>query len=191
MAHIYIALVDTPVFFAALIRRFLKQRYIHVVLGFDAELKEAYSVGRRNPAIPVFAGFEKERKDRILDAFPTAFYRICEVECTDVQKRAIWERMQEDYRKRFCIRYAVLGLPFIVAEIPFFIRNQYTCSSYVASVLEENGVMHFRKHFSLVTPKDFYADQNMRVIFEGELSQIVSGMPDGFSERIHGESMCV
>ena len=89
MAHIYIALVDTPGFFAALIRRFLKQRYIHVVLGFDAELKEAYSVGRRNPAIPVFAGFEKERKDRILDAFPTAFYRICEVECTDVQKLSL------------------------------------------------------------------------------------------------------
>ncbi len=60
MAHIYIALVDTPGFFAALIRRFIKQRYIHVVLGFDAELREAYSVGRRNPAIPMFAGFDAE-----------------------------------------------------------------------------------------------------------------------------------
>ena len=83
MAHIYIALVDTPGFFAALIRRFLKQRYIHVVLGFDMELREAYSVGRRNPTVPVFAGFEKEDKGRILEAFPTAFYRIYELECTD------------------------------------------------------------------------------------------------------------
>ena len=60
MAHMYIALVDTPGFFAALIRRFLRQRYIHVVIAQDAELTEAYSVGRRDPAVPVFAGFEKE-----------------------------------------------------------------------------------------------------------------------------------
>jgi hypothetical protein len=191
MAHIYIALVDTPGFFAALIRRFLKQRYIHVVLGFDAKLEDAYSVGRRNPAIPVFAGFERECKDKILEAFPTAFYRICELECTDVQKKALWEKMQEDYRKRFRIHYAVCGLPFILMNIPFYIYHQYTCSSYIASVLEENGIWHFKKHFSLVTPKDFYTGQNMRVVFEGELAQIVDGMPDSFSERIRGGSMCV
>ena len=191
MAHIYIALVDTPGFFAALIRRFLKQRYIHVVLGFDAKLEDAYSVGRRNPAIPVFAGFERECKDKSLEAFPTAFYRICELECTDVQKKALWEKMQEDYRKRFRIHYAVCGLPFILMNIPFYIYHQYTCSSYIASVLEENGIWHFKKHFSLVTPKDFYTGQNMRVVFEGELAQIVDGMPDSFSERIRGGSMCV
>lgn len=191
MAHIYIALVDTPGFFAALIRRFLKQRYIHVVLGFDAKLEDAYSVGRRNPAIPVFAGFERERKDKILETFPTAFYRICELECTDVQKKALWEKIQEDYRKRFRIHYAVCGLPFILMNIPFYIYHQYTCSSYIASVLEENGILHFKKHFSLVTPKDFYTGQNMRVVFEGELAQIVDGMPDSFSERIRGGSMCV
>ena len=96
MAHIYIALVDTPGFFAALIRRFLKQRYIHVVLGFDAKLQEAYSVGRRNPAVPIFAGFEREDKDKILHTFPTAYYRIYELDCTDAQKRALQQRMQEE-----------------------------------------------------------------------------------------------
>ena len=49
MEHIYIAMVDTPGIFAAVIRGFLKQRYIHVVIGLDAGLQEAYSFGRRNP----------------------------------------------------------------------------------------------------------------------------------------------
>lgn len=178
MAHIYLALVDTPGFFAALIRGFLKQRYIHVVIASDAELKEAYSVGRRIPAIPILAGFEKEDKDRILHTFPSAFYRICELECTDAQKRGIMERLKEDYQRRFHIHYAVLGLPFILFNIPFFIRNQYTCSSYIARVLQENGIRISRKHFSLVTPKDFYEYGKMRVIFEGELSKIAGGSPD-------------
>ena len=43
MARIYIALVDTPGIFAYLIRRFLKQKYIHVVISMDAELDEAYT----------------------------------------------------------------------------------------------------------------------------------------------------
>lgn len=89
MAHIYIAFVDTPGIFASLIRRFLKQRYVHVVLSGDADLAEAYSVGRRNPAVPVIAGFEKEDKNKILHAFPTAYYRICELPCTLEQKRKI------------------------------------------------------------------------------------------------------
>lgn len=177
MAHMYIALVDTPGFFAALIRGFLRQRYIHVVIAPDAELKEAYSVGRRNPAVPVFAGFEKEDKNRILQAFPTAFYRICELECTDAQKKGIMWQLQEDYRRRFHIHYAVLGLPFILMNVPFFIRNQYTCSSYIARVLQENGIRVAEKHFSLVTPKDFYEYRKMRVIFEGRLSDIAAGNP--------------
>ncbi|MDE7416411.1 MAG: hypothetical protein K2N44_08935 [Lachnospiraceae bacterium] len=178
MAHIYIALVDTPGFFAALIRGFLKQRYIHVVIASDAELKEAYSVGRRNPAIPILAGFEKEDKDRILHTFPSAFYRICELECTDTQKQGIMGRLKEDYQRRFRIHYAVLGLPFILLNIPFFIRDQYTCSSYITRVLQENGIWISEKHFSLVTPKDFYEYGKMRIIFEGELSEIAGGSSD-------------
>lgn len=174
MAHIYIALVDTPGFFAALIRGFLKQRYIHVVIASDAELREAYSVGRRNPAIPILAGFEKEDKESILHTFPSAFYRICELECTDAQKTGIMRQLREDYQRRFHIHYAVIGLPFILFQIPFFIWNQYTCSSYIAKVLQENGIRISEKHFSLVTPKDFYEYGKMRVIFEGELSEIAA-----------------
>ncbi|MDE6621982.1 MAG: hypothetical protein K2K74_16125 [Lachnospiraceae bacterium] len=184
MAHIYIALVDTPGFFASLIRGFLQQRYIHVVIASDAELKEAYSVGRRNPAVPILAGFEKEDKDRILHTFPSACYRICELECTDAQKKGIMRQLQEDYQRRFHIHYAVIGLPFILLNIPFYIRNQYTCSSYIARILEENGIRISEKHFSLVTPKDFYMYEKVRVIFEGELSKIAVGTSDDKTEGV-------
>ena len=53
MAHIYIALVDTPGLFARIIRRVIGQRYIHVALGLDPFLDEAYSIGRRHPAVPL------------------------------------------------------------------------------------------------------------------------------------------
>lgn len=174
MAHMYIAFVDTPGFFAFLIRTFLKQRYVHVVISGDADLTEAYSVGRRNPFVPVIAGFEKEDKGKILHRYPTAFYRICELPCTLEQKHKIMERLRADYQRRFQIHYAVCGLPFLVMGVPFYLKDHYICSSYLAKLLLENGIYVSQKHFSLVTPKDVLEYNGMRQIFEGPLSEIVS-----------------
>ena len=57
MAQIYIAFVDTPGFFAGIIRRVIKQKYIHVVLSLDPYLEEAYSIVRRHPIVPLISGF--------------------------------------------------------------------------------------------------------------------------------------
>ncbi len=175
MAHIYLALVDTPGLFACMIRRFIRQRYIHVVIAADAGLEEAYSVGRRNSAVPLLAGFEREEKEKILRVFPSAQYRICELECTAQQKQEIMKQLREDYGRRSQIHYAVAGLPFIVAGRPFYIRDRYTCSSYIARLLEEYGIFISEKHFSLVTPKDFYECADMRVVFEGKLMELEHG----------------
>ena len=83
MAEIYIAFADTPGFFAGIIRRVIRQKYIHVALSMDPFLRETYSIGRRHPAVPLIAGFEKEDKRKILRVFPRlttwfAVYRVPE-----------------------------------------------------------------------------------------------------------------
>ena len=166
MEQIYFALVDTPGFFASIIRRVTGINYIHVVLSMDEELKEAYSVGRRNPAIPILAGFEKEDTEKIERKFPTAQYRIVSMECTREQKKQIASQLQECYGKRFQYHYCVLGLPMILLNIPFYQKNHYTCSSFTASILEKNGIGLFDKHFSLVTPRDFYELEQTKMIYE-------------------------
>ena len=71
------------------------------------------------------------------------------------------------------LHYAVAGLPFLVAGRPFYLKNRYTCSSYIARVLQENQIRISGKHFSLVTPKDFYLYSDKKVIFEGSLAEFV------------------
>lgn len=173
MAHIYIALVDTPGIFAYFIRKFLGQKYVHVVLSMDARLEEAYSFGRRNPFIPFFAGFEREDKERVARAFPTAEYMVCELECSPEQKKGIWRRLREDYGRRLHYHYAVLGLPFILYRVPFYQKDHYTCSSYIARLLQDNGITVSNKHFSLVTPKDFYVYPDKKKVFEGKLTEFI------------------
>ena len=120
------------------------------------------------------AGFEKENKQKILKKYPTADYMICRVTCSSEQKSAIYAVLQEDYQKRFRYHYAVLGLPFILLQKPFQQKNCYTCSSYLAQLLENAGIWHWKKHISLVTPKDFYCDLEKEIIFEGRLHTLCS-----------------
>lgn len=183
MAFIYIAAVDTPGFFASCIRIFLKQRYVHVVIAADERLEEAYSIGRRHPAIPLIAGFEKEEKQKILRKFPSAYYQISRIACTEEQRIQILATLHRDYQRRFRIHYAVCSLPFILLGQPFYLKNQYTCSSYISKILQVSGVLSDKKHFSLVTPKDFIEYKEMEKIYEGPLYQIASESPDYTGER--------
>ncbi len=153
MSHIYIAFVDTPGIFASIIRNVLKQRYIHVAIGMDERMEEAYSIGRRNPAIPFFAGFVKEY---------------------------IKEILHRDFQNRYQYHYTIVGLPLILFQLPFKQKYYHTCSSYLAKLLEDAGICKWKKHTSIVTPKDFYKDLEKEVIFEGPLYYLVNQ-----KEKIH------
>ena len=170
MEKLYLAFVDTPGLFASLIRRTVGISYVHVALSLDAELSEAYSIGRRNPFVPFFAGFEKEDTFRIERAFPDARYRVVALDCTRGQKEDIEYQLKEYYQKRYRYHYCILGLPFLLLNIPFYQKRHYTCSSFAAKILERNGLAHFGKHFSLVTPRDFYELEETEITYEGYLS---------------------
>ena len=180
MEKIYFALVDTPGLFASMIRNTIGISYVHVAIGLDADLKEAYSIGRRNPFIPVVAGFEQEHLAAIYSAFPTARYKVVSLECTGWQKAAIAAQLEECFENRFRYHYCVLGLPFLLMNIPFYQKRHYTCSSFIARLLADNGIDLFGKHFSLVTPRDFYELPQTEFVYEGTLEGFLSKEPDGY-----------
>lgn len=94
------------------------------------------------------------------------------------------KRLHNDSDRRFHIHYAVCSLPFIVMGIPIYLKNQYTCSSYIAKLLQENGIVISNKHFSIVTPKDFFEYEEMKVVFEGFLSEITADRPNHVPESV-------
>ena len=173
MEQIYLAFVDTPGFFASIIRRVIGIPYVHVVLSMDADLREAYSVGRRNPAVPLIAGFEKENTLEIEAVFPHAKYKVVRMQCTAEQKKSIARQLLQCYKQRKRYHYCIIGLPFILFQIPFYQKNHYTCSSFVTNILEQNGISLFQKHFSLVTPRDFY-ELNRQKPFSKDLCMILT-----------------
>ena len=149
MEKIYIAFVDTPGLFASALHGYLKQKYIHVVLSLDENLDEAYSFGRRNPAVPLVAGYEREQKEQIRT------------------KMRLW------YAHRWQYHYAVMELPFIAMGHAVHRSRHFTCSSFAAKFLSDAGIASFAKDEALVTPKDFYEWDGYTCIFRGKLRELV------------------
>lgn len=178
-SEIYIGFVDTPGLFASIIRRVIRQNYIHVVLGFDPELKEAYSIGRRNPAVPLFAGFERENREKILKKYPTARYQVCRVACTKAQREALQQETKAEWDRRFTHHYMIIGLLFLLAGIPFDQKNHDTCSSWLARVTQKVGLQEWEKPFPLITPRDVYEQLGKEssvgtLVFEGTLAELMA-----------------
>lgn len=174
MEKLYISLIDTPGLFAFFIRRFTGISYNHVALSLDPELQEVYSFGRRWLPVTYFAGFIREHTEKVLRKYPFARYKIVSIDCTPEQKQAIHEVLRNCYERRFHYHYSVVGLPFLVANVPFYLKNQYTCSSFLARLLADHEILLFDKHFSLVTPRDFYELPEADTIYEGSLSFFVA-----------------
>ena len=91
--------------------------------------------------------------------------------CTREQKEAVAQRLARYYDRRLHYHYCILGLPFLLLQIPFYQKRHYTSSSFTARLLADCGIHLFDKHFSLVTPRDFYELTQTQVIYEGPLSK--------------------
>ena len=183
MEQLYFVLVSTPGLFASLIRLVTGIEYCHVALAFDPDLRETYSVGRRVPSVPIIAGFVQEDARRILDVFPTASYRVVSYPCDPDCKERLRRELRICWRRRFHFHYCVLGLPFILMGRPFYQKNHFTCSSFLARVLSKNGMHLFGKHFSLVTPRDFFELPGTRLVYEGPLAGYVDHRPRLYEKR--------
>lgn len=183
MEKLYLVLIGTPGIFATIIRWVTGIKYIHIVLGMDEDLKKCYSFGRRNPKIPILSGFEQEKMDKVIEKFPKAICMVSEIECTKKQKKQIWGRIKyyKENAKRY--HYTVLGLPFILLNKPFHQKRRYACSQFVARTLEDYGVRKFDKHFSLVTPRDFYEMPNKKILYVGTIEGYLD-QRDGFKKYI-------
>lgn len=181
---LYLVLVGTPGIFATLIRWFTKLKYIHIVLAMDEQLKESYSFGRRNPKVPILSGFEKEEMEKVVEHFPQAICMVTEIECTKDQKASVWERIEYYKKNAKRYHYCILGLPFILFNKPFHQKRRYVCSHFVARALEDYGIKKFDKHFSLVTPRDFYEMEEKKILYVGTIEGYLDKM-NGYNNYIH------
>lgn len=166
---IYIVLTMTGTCISRILNKFYEEEYVHVSIALDKELNEMYSFGRRSNIMPLIGGLVKED---INSKVFTEHVTKCEVLKITVKEqqyvyiKELISKCLKDYDK---YRYNLIGL------IPMYLNKRYerqthfTCSQFVAFILEKSDVYKFKGNWSLAKPMDFEKLKNIDVTYKGLL----------------------
>jgi len=169
---VYIMLTNTGTLFTKSIQSYTKAPYNHASISFDRELTELYSFGRKNPNNPLNGGFVKEDiKTGTYSKYPNTTCVIYELKVTerDVDKMKRVLRIFIRSRQKFL--YNLLGVFGVALNEPVEFSNSYFCSQFVAEILQRSGIRLWNKLPALVTPDDFRQCEELRLVYEGKLSE--------------------
>lgn len=170
MKKIYIMLSYTGTAPSKVIKLFSREKYSHVSIGLDSELKELYSFARKKVNNPFIGGFIKEDiKDGIYKKFENTKCYIYAIEVTDEQYEAIRNIIKGFEIKKHNLHYNMIGLLGVLVNVPIERTNHYFCSQFVSEVLLKSGVLDFNIPPALVQPTHFYNMENKDVIYTGLL----------------------
>lgn len=165
---IYLLLTDTGTLFTRMIKLFTQEPLNHASLGLDDQLSEVYSFGRKNMRNPFNGGFVRENiRSGLFKRANCAIY-CCTVSEEQYQEMCKKIRAMEMNKKKY--KYNLLGLIGVLFNIEIERKNAFFCSQFVASVLNDSGVVMINKPIAFVTPHDLKKFSSFELIYEGKLN---------------------
>ena len=167
--RVYILLSQTTSVLTRFLKLCTKKPYNHASLAFDERLEYTYSFGRVKPNDPLIGGFAHERLDA--GVFKNAMCQLLSLDVSPEQYRNMRKRVAEIEANQSKYKYNFIGL--FGAKFDFEVKRKhaYFCSQFVSKVLQEVGLFpeDFPSH--LVTPSDLVEQVNLRIEYQGPLSE--------------------
>ncbi|NMB08122.1 MAG: hypothetical protein GX981_07055 [Tissierellia bacterium] len=170
--RIFILLTYSGSLLSKCINIYTKEPYTHVSIALDINLKELYSFGRINPYNPIYAGFVKEDIiNGTYARFPETRCRVYSLKVNEIQYKRLQKEINKFKINKDKYGYNLLGLFGVIFNIPIERRYNYFCSQFVATLLNNSGIILFQKPLALVSPRDFRKCKELNLLYEGRLKR--------------------
>ena len=175
--RVYILLSQTTSVLTRVIKFCTKTPYNHASLAFDERLEYTYSFGRVNPNDPLIGGFCHERLDT--GVFKDATCQLLSLDVTPEQYRKMREKVAEIEANQVKYKFNFIGL--FGTRFNFNVNRKYAyfCSQFVSKVLQDVGLFPEDFPAHLVKPSDLVEHVNLRIEYQGALSEYlkITGAP--------------
>lgn len=169
--NIYIILSDSGTFPGYLVSKVTRFRYSHCMIALSNDCDELYSFGRRSLHNFLKGGFVTEKRDgQFFTYFSETNCCILAHSVTQEQYQALVDELavfQVDAQR---YRYDFLGCGLRLLGVRSVFDRRYTCSHFVAQLLENAKIHTFSAGTMMARPADFMNLPGIRVIYEGKLS---------------------
>lgn len=168
---LYIVLSRPRTMVAALVALYTRDLYTHSSIALDGSIATMYTFSRKWRYYPFYGGFVSERfGGGLLKRFKELQGAVISISVTKDQ----YERARQlilhmnDNKKRY--KYDFLGFFGNVFRVGVNNNTRFTCSKFVAFVLQECGIAEFDQPLNLVRPQSLL-DFRSNVVFEGDLKK--------------------
>jgi hypothetical protein len=145
------------------------EKYIHVSIAFDENLKEVYSFGRKNPRWMLPSGFVIEDMKNVTKIFNNTVFKMYELPLTKKEYRKLRKELKKYQDKQNEYHYNLKGLVHIQFNRVYHRTHHFVCSQFVAKVLSDSKIHEFDKDYSVVRPKDIAKIPRLKLIYEGKM----------------------
>lgn len=171
MKSIYVVLAMTGTYASRFINFFNRAEYVHVSISLDEHFQEMYSFSRIYTPFIVPAGFVHEDFHKgVYASHQNGACRIYELKVTEDKYQMLKQGLDQFKKNPKNYTYNYIGLPFMLANVPWKRKHHYTCSQFVAWMLQEQSqIVNFRKSYSLVKPQDFMEVLERYEIYKGTI----------------------
>jgi len=164
---IYFIFTDTGTNLSRIINFCTRQSLNHVSIGFDKDLNEVYSFGRKNPKNPFSGGFVRED---IRGAFlKNANCAVYAFQLTEAERESILRNIKKIETNKDNYRYNFIGLIGVLLQIEIRRKYAFFCSEFVAEVLRDTNSISLSKPHCFITPTDIRSLVGMELIYDGKL----------------------
>ncbi|MFC4023475.1 hypothetical protein ACFOUV_06500 [Oceanobacillus longus] len=164
---IYFLFTDTGSYLSKAINYYTKKSLNHVSIGFDPQLNELYSFGRKQPRNPFIGGFIKE--DIESEFLKKASCEIYSFSVSDEDYSAVIENIKEIETRKEYYKYNFIGLFGVMLDIEINRKSALFCSQFVATVLRDLDKFKFEKPACFITPTDIRNYPGMQLVYQGVL----------------------
>lgn len=171
--RIYIVLTNSGTIPGRLVSKMTRFYYSHVMLALYPDLREMYSFGRKSVYNFLNGGFVIEQpKSAFFTRFSETWCRVMALDVTLDQLHRLETALRPflDHPEQY--RYDFIGCALRYFKCKKTFAWHYTCSHFVAEVLQNAGICQFSAGTMLARPEDFANLPGSIVIYEGKLQEL-------------------
>lgn len=170
---IYIVLSDSGTLPSRVIRMATRFAYGHAMLALSEDCEELYSFGRKKLHNFLCGGFVVEQRDgQFFTYFSETRCRVLSLSVTQAQFDALKREITQFCENTEQYKYDFIGCFLRYFRMRKTFADRYTCSHFVAEVLQRAGICTFPNGTMLVRPEDFLHIANMETVYEGRFCDL-------------------
>lgn len=169
MKNVYVIFSFTGTYFSTFLRFMSKEKYIHVSLALDENLKEVYSFGRHNPRWAFPCGFSEEDFDHVTKVFKKTICQIYKLPLTKNEYKQLKKEITKYKDNKDEYHYNIVGLVPIQFNKICHRKHHFVCSQFVGKVFNDTKIHNFKKDYSIIRPNDIRKIPRLSLKYEGKM----------------------